>query len=53
MTRLMAFVGATFGGYVGWAAGEPFGIFTAFAVSIVLTATGGYYGRKMGKHYGG
>ncbi len=53
MTRLMAFIGATIGGYAGWAAGEPFGIFAAFVVSIVLTAAGGYYGRKMGKHYGG
>ncbi|WP_411279315.1 hypothetical protein [Gemmatimonas sp.] len=37
----------------GWADGEPFGIFTAFVGSIVLTAVGGYYGRKIGKHYGG
>jgi uncharacterized membrane protein len=53
MTRLLAFLGATIGGYAGWAIGEPFGMFSAFVVSIVLTAAGGYYGRKMGKHYGG
>ncbi len=53
MTRMMAFLGATIGGYAGWAAGEPFGMFSAFVVSMVLTAVGGYYGRKMGKHYGG
>ena len=53
MTRLLAFLGATIGGYAGWAAGEPFGMFTAFVFSMVLTAVGGCYGRKMGKHYGG
>jgi hypothetical protein len=53
MTRMFAFLGATIGGYAGWAAGESFGIFTAFVVSMVLTAAGGYYGRKIGKHYGG
>ena len=53
MTRLLAFIGATIGGYAGWAAGETFGIMTAFVVSIVLMAAGGYYGRKVGKYYGG
>ncbi|WP_373058837.1 hypothetical protein [Gemmatimonas sp.] len=53
MTRLLAFLGATIGGYAGWAAGVPFGVFTAFVVSILLAAVGGYYGRKIGKHYGG
>jgi len=53
MTRLLTFLGATIGGYAGWAAGEPFGMFTAFVVGILLTAAGGYYGRMIGKHYGG
>ena len=50
---MLAFVGATIGGYAGWAAGEPFGLMTAFVVSITLMAAGGYYGRKVGTHYGG
>lgn len=53
MTRLFAFIGATIGGYAGWAIGEPFGMFTAFVVSMVLTGIGGYYGNKAAKHYGG
>ncbi len=53
MSRLFACIGATIGGYAGWAAGEPVGIFTAFVVSIVLTGVGGYYGNKVAKHYGG
>lgn len=50
---MLAFLGATIGGYAGWAISEPFGMFTAFVVSMLLTAVGGYYGRKIGKHYGG
>jgi hypothetical protein len=51
MTKLTAFIGATLGGYLGWALGAPAGIFTAFAVSMVGTGVGMYYGRKIGKHY--
>jgi hypothetical protein len=51
MTKLLAFIGATIGGYAGWAVGALAGTFTAFVVSIVGTAAGVYYGRKIGKHY--
>ena len=51
--KLLSFVGATVGGYVGWAAGEPVGLFTAFAISMVGTGAGMYVGRRIGRHYEG
>ena len=49
MGKLLAFVGATAGGYAGWALGAPGGTFSAFLVSIVGTAVGVYYGRRIGR----
>jgi len=46
MTKLLVFIGATVGGWLGWAVGARVGIFTAFAVSMVGTGVGMYYGRK-------
>ena len=51
MTKLLAFVGATIGGYAGWWIGSGVGIMTAFMVSMVGTGVGIYAGRKIGKHY--
>ena len=47
MGKLLAFVGATAGGYAGWALGALAGTFAAFVVSIVGTAVGVYYGRRI------
>jgi uncharacterized membrane protein YeaQ/YmgE (transglycosylase-associated protein family) len=52
MTKLLGFVGATIGGYAGWALGAPIGIFTAFMVSTIGTGIGMYYGRRLGRHLG-
>jgi hypothetical protein len=52
MTKLLSFVGATIGGYAGWAVGAPIGMFTAFMVSMVGTGIGMYYGRRIGKNFG-
>jgi hypothetical protein len=50
MSKLLAFVGSTIGGYAGWALGARLGgTFTAFMVSIVGTGIGVYYGRRYGK----
>jgi uncharacterized membrane protein YeaQ/YmgE (transglycosylase-associated protein family) len=46
MAKLLGFIGATIGGWIGWAIGAPVGIWTAFAVSMVGTGVGIYYGRK-------
>ena len=53
MSKLLAFVGATFGGYAGWALGALAGPFAAFVVSVVGTAAGVYAGRRIGRHWEG
>jgi hypothetical protein len=51
MTKLCVLLGATIGGYVGWAIAAPIGIFAAFSASMLGTGFGMYYGRKIAKHY--
>ena len=51
MTKLLGFIGATIGGWIGWAIGAPVGVFTAFAVSMVGTGVGIYYGRRAAEHW--
>ncbi|MBK8006950.1 MAG: hypothetical protein IPK12_24630 [Gemmatimonadetes bacterium] len=53
MGKLLGFVGATIGGYAGWALGARVGTMTAFMVSMVGTGAGIYYGRKLGREYEG
>jgi len=40
-------------GSLGWYIGESVGYFTAFALSIVGTGVGIYYGNKLGSRWGG
>ncbi len=40
MKRLFDMIGMTIGGWIGWAAGAPVSIFTAFIVSMVGTGVG-------------
>ena len=49
MTKLMGFLGATIGGYVGWALGARFGVMTAFMLSMVGTGLGIYVGRRIAR----
>jgi len=51
MNKVAAFVGATVGGYAGWWLGSQAGIMTVFLVSIVGTAAGVYFGRRVAQHY--
>lgn len=51
MSKLCAFVGATVGGYAGWALGAPVGVFAAFVVSMIGTGLGLYAGRRFARHY--
>lgn len=53
MTKLLGFVGALGGSYLGWALGSPLGLFGAFIVSVVGTGAGLYAGRRIGQHYEG
>jgi hypothetical protein len=47
MSKLLAWVGMTVGGAVGWWAGERGGYFLAFILSMVGTGAGLYVGRRM------
>ena len=47
MSKLLAWVGASVGGAVGWWAGDRIGLFSAFILSIVGTGVGLYLGRRM------
>lgn len=47
MKRLFDVVGMTVGGWLGWAAGAPISIFTAFIISILGTGLGIYVTRKI------
>jgi hypothetical protein len=51
MPKLMVFVGATVGGWLGWFAGAPFGTMTAFIVSMVGTGVGIYVARRWASSY--
>lgn len=42
--KLLIFVGVNVGGFAGWAAGEPFGMMTAFLVSGLGSIIGVYAG---------
>lgn len=53
MGRLLGFFGATVGGALGWSLGAPFGIMTAFLVSIVGTALGVYGAHRLNRYLQG
>ena len=46
MKRLLDVIGMTAGGWLGWAAGAPVSIFTAFIVSMVGTGLGLWVTRR-------
>ncbi len=47
MTKMLVMVCSTIFSALGWYAGESFGIFTAFIVSMVGTGIGIYVGRQL------
>ena len=47
MSKLLAFLGATVGGAIGWWLGARVGTMTAFIVSTVGTGLGVYTGRRI------
>lgn len=47
MTKLLAFLGASVGGAIGWWLGARVGTMTAFMVSTVGTGVGVYAGRRI------
>lgn len=50
MGKLFGFLGASVGGWIGWAAGAPVGVFTAFVVSTVASGIGMYAGKRFADH---
>ena len=51
MSGLLAFVGATVVGGIGWWLGSFVGFTTAMILSAVGTGVGIYYGRKIAREY--
>ena len=51
MSKLMVFVGATAGGWLGGFAGAPFGTMTSFMLSMVGTGVGIYVARRWAANY--
>ena len=47
MNKLLSFLGATIGGYAGWALGALAGVMTAFFLSVIGTAVGVYAARRV------
>jgi hypothetical protein len=50
LSNLLAWVGATIVGALGWWAGARQGMFTAFVLSMVGTGVGLYLGRRLAAH---
>lgn len=51
MTGLFVIFFSAMGGAIGWWLGERLGFMTAFLLSVVGSALGVYYGRKLAKRY--
>ena len=51
MKGLLAFIGMTVGGWVGWVLGARVSTFTAFTLSMIGTGAGLYYTRRLMDRY--
>jgi hypothetical protein len=51
MSKLLALVGGTVGGALGWWVGARIGLMTAFLLSVVGTGAGVYAGRRIAATY--
>lgn len=51
MSKLLAFIGMTLGGWVGWELGAVVSTFVAFVVSIVGTGLGLYLVNRFSSEY--
>jgi hypothetical protein len=51
MSKVMVFIGATAGGWIGWFAGAYVGTMTAFMLSMVGTGVGIYVARRWAQNY--
>ena len=51
LNKMLAFIGASVGGGIGWWAGERVGFMTAFMLSMLGTGLGIYAGMRVARHY--
>ncbi len=51
MRKMFGLIGATAGGWVGWALGAGISLFTAFMLSMVGTGIGLYVGYRLAARY--
>lgn len=51
MSKLLALIGATAGGALGWWLGSGIGLMTAFLLGVVGTALGTYAGRRIAARF--
>lgn len=51
LTKMVLFITTTIGGSVGWWLGAKVGFMTAFALSIVGTGLGLYFGKQFANQY--
>jgi hypothetical protein len=47
VSKLLAVIGITVGGWIGWAAGARFSFFAAFILGVIGTALGLYAARRI------
>ena len=50
VSTLFAIAGSSIGGWIGWAAGAHVGLMTGYLTSVVGSAAGVYYGRRVHAH---
>lgn len=51
MRRMFGLIGATAGGWLGWALGAPLSLFVAFLFGMVGTGLGLYLGYRIAANY--
>jgi len=51
MKKLLAFLGSTVGGYIGWGLGSHMGFMVAFVLSMIGTGFGIYAGYRVAQNY--
>ncbi len=51
MRKLFGLIGASAGGWLGWALGAPISMFAAYMASIVLTGVGMYLGFRFAARF--
>jgi len=49
MSWMLSLAGSILGGWIGWALGSRFGVFTAYLVSLVGSALALYWCRRLTK----